>query len=222
MALINGGHPGWCLLTQHLIVNNFATRGAEAFNKAAGFMELLPFRYALEIFIIFLPILYHAIYGLYIAFTAKNNAVSYGYFRNWMFVFQRISGIVTPIFISWHVWETRIQAMLGKEVNYDMMADILNNPAMFAFYLVGVVSTIFHFANGLWTFCISWGITVSPRSQRISTYVTLAIFLGLSYVGVSALLAFIDPQLAKPVRSGEHERETYSSRRWLGWLNGND
>lgn len=202
MALINGGHLGWCLLTQHLIVNNFATRGAEAFNKAAGFMELLPFRYALEIFIIFLPILYHAIYGLYIAFTAKNNAVSYGYFRNWMFVFQRISGIVTLIFIAWHVWETRIQAMLGKEVNYDMMADILNNPAMFAFYLVGVVSTIFHFANGLWTFCISWGITVSPRSQRISTYVTLAIFLGLSYVGVSALLAFIDPQLAKPVRSG--------------------
>ncbi|MBJ8020014.1 succinate dehydrogenase cytochrome B558 [Bacillus cereus] len=188
--------PVGVFLTQHLIVNNFATRGAEAFNKAAGFMELLPFRYALEIFIIFLPILYHAIYGLYIAFTAKNNAVSYGYFRNWMFVFQRISGIVTLIFISWHVWETRIQAMLGKEVNYDMMADILNNPAMFAFYLVGVVSTIFHFANGLWTFCISWGIAVSPRSQRISTYVTLAIFLGLSYVGVSALLAFIDPQLA--------------------------
>ncbi|PGS44857.1 succinate dehydrogenase [Bacillus cereus] len=188
--------PVGVFLTQHLIVNNFATRGAEAFNKAAGFMELLPFRYALEIFIIFLPILYHAIYGLYIAFTAKNNAVSYGYFRNWMFVFQRISGIVTLIFISWHVWETRIQAMLGKEVNYDMMADILNDPAMFAFYLVGVVSTIFHFANGLWTFCISWGITVSPRSQRISTYVTLAIFLGLSYVGVSALLAFIDPQLA--------------------------
>lgn len=188
--------PVGVFLTQHLIVNNFATRGAEAFNKAAGFMELLPFRYALEIFIIFLPILYHAIYGLYIAFTAKNNAVSYGYFRNWMFVFQRISGIVTLIFISWHVWETRIQAALGKEVSYDMMADILNNPAMFAFYLVGVVSTIFHFANGLWTFCISWGITVSPRSQRISTYVTLAIFLGLSYVGVSALLAFIDPQLA--------------------------
>ncbi|UNP80847.1 succinate dehydrogenase cytochrome b558 subunit [Bacillus mycoides] len=188
--------PVGVFLTQHLIVNNFATRGAEAFNKAAGFMELLPFRYALEIFIIFLPILYHAIYGLYIAFTAKNNAVSYGYFRNWMFVFQRISGIVTLIFISWHVWETRIQALLGKEVNYDMMAGILNNPFMFGFYLVGVVSTIFHFANGLWTFCISWGITVSPRSQRISTYVTLAIFLGLSYVGVSALLAFIDPQLA--------------------------
>ncbi|MBC6974696.1 MULTISPECIES: succinate dehydrogenase cytochrome b558 subunit [unclassified Bacillus (in: firmicutes)] len=188
--------PVGVFLTQHLVVNNFATRGAEAFNKAAHFMELLPFRYALEIFVIFLPILYHAIYGLYIAFTAKNNATSYSYFRNWMFVFQRISGVFTLIFIAWHVWQTRIQALLGAQVNYDMMADILNNPAMFGFYLVGVISTIFHFANGLWTFCISWGITVSPRSQRISTYVTLAIFLGLSYVGVSALLAFIDPQLA--------------------------
>ncbi|MDM5156691.1 succinate dehydrogenase cytochrome b558 subunit [Bacillus sp. DX1.1] len=188
--------PVGVFMMQHLVVNNFATRGAEAFNKAAHFMELLPFRYALEIFVIFLPLLYHAIYGLYIAFTAKNNAKSYSYFRNWMFVLQRFTGVFTLIFLAWHVWQTRIQAALGTQVNYDMMADILSNPAMFGFYLVGVVSTIFHFANGLWTFCISWGITVSPRSQRISTYVTLAIFLGLSYVGVSALLAFIDPQLA--------------------------
>lgn len=188
--------PVGAFLIEHLIVNHFATRGAEAFNQAAHFMEMLPFRYALEIFVIFLPLLYHAIYGLYIAFTAKNNAVSYSYFRNWMFVFQRITGVVTLIYLSWHIWQTRIQAALGQPVNYDMMADILNNPAMFGFYLVGVISTVFHFANGLWTFFISWGITVSPRSQRISTYVTIGVFLVLSYVGVSSLLAFIDPQLA--------------------------
>lgn len=188
--------PVGVFLIQHLVINNFATRGAEAFNKAAHFMEVLPFRYALEIFIIFIPLLYHAVYGLYIAFTAKNNAVSYSYFRNWMFVFQRISGVVTLIFLAWHVWQTRIQAALGQKVDYDMMADILSNPAMFAFYLAGVISTIFHFANGLWTFFISWGITVSPRSQRISTFVTIGVFLALSYVGVSSLLAFIDPQLA--------------------------
>ncbi|MEH6888591.1 succinate dehydrogenase cytochrome b558 subunit [Bacillus sp. JJ864] len=188
--------PIGVFMTQHLVINNFATRGAEAFNNAAHFMEVLPFRYALEIFVIFLPILYHAVYGLYIAFTAKNNATSYSYFRNWMFVLQRFTGVITLIFLSWHIWETRIQAALGQTVNYDMMADILSNPFMFGFYLVGVVSAIFHFANGLWTFFISWGITVSPRSQRISTYVTLAIFLALSYVGVSALFAFINPNLA--------------------------
>ncbi|PMC37107.1 succinate dehydrogenase [Bacillus sp. UMB0899] len=183
--------PVGIFLIQHLIVNHFATRGAEAFNQAAHFMEMLPFRYVLEIVIIFLPILYHAIYGVYIAFTAKNNVSNYGYLRNWLFMLQRVTGIITFIFIAWHVWETRIAAALGAEVNYDMMASILSSPFMLVFYLVGVISTVFHFANGLWSFAVSWGITVTPRSQVISTYVTLAIFLALSFVGVRAIFAFV-------------------------------
>jgi len=183
--------PVGIFLIQHLVVNHFATRGPEAFNEAAHFMEKLPFRYLLEIFIIFLPILFHAIYGLYIAFTAKNNVGNYSFVRNWMFFLQRITGIITFIFITWHVWETRIAAMMGASVNYDMMQDILSSSFMLVFYLIGVISTIFHFANGLWSFGVSWGITVSPRSQQISTFVTMAIFVGLSIVGVRAILAFI-------------------------------
>jgi succinate dehydrogenase / fumarate reductase cytochrome b subunit len=183
--------PVGLFLIQHLVVNHFATRGAEAFNKAAHFMEMLPFRYVLEVVIIFLPILYHAIYGVYIAFTAKNNVSNYGFLRNWLFMLQRVTGIITFIFIAWHVWETRIAAALGAQVNYDMMASILSSPFMLAFYLIGVISTVFHFANGLWSFAVSWGITVSPRSQVISTYVTLAIFLALTFVGVRAIFAFV-------------------------------
>jgi succinate dehydrogenase / fumarate reductase, cytochrome b subunit len=183
--------PVGLFLIQHLVVNHFATRGAEAFNEAAHFMEMLPFRYVLETVVIFLPLLYHAIYGVYIAFTAKNNVSNYGYLRNWLFMLQRVTGIITFIFVAWHVWETRIAAALGAEVNYDMMASILSSPFMLAFYLIGVISTIFHFANGLWSFAVSWGITVTPRSQVISTYVTLAIFVALSFVGVRAILAFV-------------------------------
>lgn len=184
--------PVGLFLVQHLIVNSFAKRGAESFEAAAHFMESLPFRYALEIFVIALPLLYHAIYGVYIAFTAKNNVKNYGFFRNWMFMLQRVTGVLTFIFVVWHVWETRMQVALGKDtVDFNMMAEILSNPWMMVFYIVGVVSAIFHFANGLWTFCISWGITVSPRSQQISTYVTMIIFVLLSYVGVTALFAFV-------------------------------
>ncbi|NMD70688.1 succinate dehydrogenase [Bacillus sp. DNRA2] len=183
--------PVGLFLTQHLIVNHFATKGADAFNDASHFMENLPFKWFLETFVIFLPLLFHAIYGLYIAFTAQNNVGRFGFFRNWMFVLQRVSGVITLIFLAWHVWETRIAAAMGAKVNFDMMADILSNPIMLGFYIVGVVSAIFHFANGLWAFFVSWGITVSPRSQRISTYVTLGIFVALSIVGVRALLAFV-------------------------------
>jgi succinate dehydrogenase / fumarate reductase, cytochrome b subunit len=182
--------PVGLFLVQHLVVNHFATRGPEAFNRAAHFMENLPFRYFLEIFVIFLPLLFHAIYGLYIAFTAKNNVSRYNYFRNWMFMLQRLSGIITLIFVTWHVWETRVQAAFGAEVNYEMMANIVDNPMMLGFYVLGIISTVFHFSNGLWSFFVSWGITVTPRSQQISTYVTMAIFVALSIVGIRAILAF--------------------------------
>lgn len=183
--------PIGVFLLQHLTVNHFATDGVESFNKAANFMGNLPFRYVLETVVIYLPILFHAIYGLYIAFTAKNNVSRFGYFRNWMFLLQRISGVITLIFITWHVWETRVAAAFGAEVNFQMMQDILSSPFMFVFYLVGILSAIFHFANGLWSFMVSWGITQSPRSQVISTYVTLAVFVLLSIVGIQTLLAFV-------------------------------
>ncbi|WP_223591074.1 succinate dehydrogenase cytochrome b558 subunit [Neobacillus bataviensis] len=183
--------PIGIFLMQHLVVNHYATVGVESFNKAANFMGNLPFRYVLETVIIYLPLLFHAIYGLYIAFTAKNNTSRFGFFRNWMFLLQRVTGVITLIFIAWHVWETRVAAAFGNEVNFQMMQDILSSPFMFGFYIVGIISAIFHFANGLWSFMVSWGITVSPRSQVIATYVTIVIFLALSYVGISTLLAFV-------------------------------
>lgn len=183
--------PVGIFLMQHLVINHFATKGVEAFNSASHFMANLPFKLFLETFIIFLPLLFHAIYGLYIAFTAKNNVSRLGFFRNWMFVLQRVSGVITLIFLAWHVWETRVQAALGVEPNFDMMHNILSNPVMLWFYIIGVVSTTFHFANGLWSFCVSWGITISPRSQQITTYITMVVFVALSIVGIRAILAFV-------------------------------
>ncbi|MGZ4161133.1 MAG: succinate dehydrogenase cytochrome b558 subunit, partial [Neobacillus sp.] len=175
----------------HLTVNHFATEGVESFNKAANFMESLPFVRVLEWILIFLPLLFHAIYGLYIAFTAKNNASRYGFFRNWMFLLQRVTGVITLIFLAWHVWETRIAMAFGTALNFQMMQNILSSPFMFGFYLVGILSAIFHFSNGLWSFMVSWGITVTPRSQVISTYVTIVIFVLLSIIGIQALVAFV-------------------------------
>ncbi|MCT8137455.1 succinate dehydrogenase cytochrome b558 subunit [Anaerobacillus sp. CMMVII] len=183
--------PVGLFLIVHLTVNYFATYGEESYNKATHFMESLPFRYVLEIFVIFLPILFHAIYGLYIAFQAKHNTGTYSYFRNWMFRLQRSSGVITVIFLAWHVWETRVAAALGATVDFNMMANIVANPYILAFYIVGIVAATFHFANGLWSFFVTWGITITPRSQLISSYVTLGVFVALTFMGVRAILAFI-------------------------------
>ena len=183
--------PVGLFLVQHLVINNFATRGPEAFNAASDFMGNLPFVLFLEWFIIYIPLMFHAFYGVYIAFTAKNNVQRFGTFRNWMFMLQRITGVFLVVFIAWHIYQTRIQKALGVEVNYDMMADILSSPFMLVFYIAGVIAATFHLANGLWSFLVTWGITQSPRSQNIVTYITIAVFLILSVIGVQAIFAFV-------------------------------
>lgn len=183
--------PVGLFLVQHLIINNFATRGPEAFNAASDFMGNLPFVLFLEWIIIYIPLMFHAFYGVYIAFTAKNNVQRYGTFRNWMFMLQRVTGVFLVIFIAWHIYQTRIQKALGAEVNYDMMAEIFSSPFMIAFYIAGVIAATFHLSNGLWSFLVTWGITQSPRSQQIVTYITIAVFLVLTVIGVQAIFAFV-------------------------------
>ncbi|MGN7388237.1 succinate dehydrogenase cytochrome b558 subunit [Sporosarcina sp. SAFN-015] len=183
--------PVGLFLTQHLVINHFATRGEEAFNNASNFMGNLPFVLFLEWFVIYIPLMFHAFYGVYIAFTAKNNVQRYGTFRNWMFLLQRITGVFLVIFIAWHIWETRIQKALGTEVNFDMMANILSSPFMLVFYIAGVIAATFHLANGLWSFAVTWGFAQSPNSQKIVSYITILAFLVLSVIGIQALLAFV-------------------------------
>jgi len=182
--------PVGIFVTQHLLVNFQATNGEESFNKASDFMGNLPFLWFLEWFIIYIPLMFHAFYGVYIAFTAKPNNQRFGTFRNWMFMLQRITGVILVIFIAWHIFQTRIQKALGTEVDYDMMVKVLSNPFMVAFYALGIISATFHLANGIWSFLVSWGITQSPRSQRIATYITMIFFVVLSVIGISALFAF--------------------------------
>jgi len=183
--------PLGVFLIQHLVINHFAVNSPEAFNNASDFMWNLPFKIVLETLVIYLPILFHAIYGVYIAFTSKNNVTHYSTFRNWMFLLQRITGIIAFIFIAIHVWQTRVQAALGHHINYDMMADLFNSPINVIGYVIGIVSVIFHFSNGLWSFAVSWGITQSDRSQKIMAYVSLGAFLVITFIGLRALFAFM-------------------------------
>ena len=143
-----GLFPIGLFLIVHFSVNYYSTKGEEAYNQAAGFMGNLPFLLFLEFALIYIPLVFHAVYGVYIAFTAKHNVNRYGTFRNWMFLLQRITGLFLIVFIAWHVWETRVQKAFGAEVNFDMMENILDNPWMLAFYIAGVVFT--HVPSGEW------------------------------------------------------------------------
>jgi succinate dehydrogenase / fumarate reductase cytochrome b subunit len=76
------------------------------------------------------------------------------------------------------------------EIDYALMNSILSDPAWFAFYVVGVLSSLFHFCNGIFTFCITWGITVGELAQRRVHQFALALFFVLAIGAVGILSAF--------------------------------
>lgn len=184
--------PVGLFVTMHLLINYSATNGEESFNKASGLMESIPFLPIVEWVVIYIPLMFHAFYGVYIAFTAKPNLNRFGTTRNWFFMMQRVTGIFLVIFIAWHIFQTRLQKTINDvEIDYNLVADIVSNPGMLAFYIVGIIATTFHLANGIWSFLVSWGLIQSPKSQKVTTYITMIFFVLLSVVGVMAILAFV-------------------------------
>ncbi|MBB5172410.1 succinate dehydrogenase / fumarate reductase cytochrome b subunit [Texcoconibacillus texcoconensis] len=188
---LSGLIPIGVFLIIHLSVNFTAILGEEAYNEAAAFMGSLPFNTILAIFVIYIPILFHGIYGIFISREAKNNISSYRYERNWYFYLQRLSGIIALLFIIWHVATTRVPATFGAEVNFDMIANLVKNPIYLVFFIVGTLMTIFHFANGVRTMLITWGITVSEKSQRLGKFIAVTLFILLSAIGIVAIFAFV-------------------------------
>jgi succinate dehydrogenase / fumarate reductase, cytochrome b subunit len=180
--------PVGLFLLEHLFTNAMATNGAAEYNSAVATIQSIPFLHFIEFFFIFLPLVYHGVYGMYVAYVSGYNAGQYSWGRNIMFTLQRVTGVITFVFIVFHLWTTRFS---GKAPTFDMVHTMfVDNPAYFWFMLIGVVAATFHFANGLWSFCVHWGITVGARAQRITAYVTMVLFVVLASVGVAALYAF--------------------------------
>ncbi len=68
-----------------------------------------------------------------------------------------------------------------------VVRDTFKEPAMLILYSIFVISATFHGFNGLWTFLITWGITLNPRSQQLAKKMTLGLMGLLTFMGLSAI-----------------------------------
>jgi len=176
----------------HLGINSFAASGVESYNQIAEFLESLPYLLAIEIPFIWLPILYHSGYGIYIHATGRPNPFQYAYPNNWMYWIQRWSGVVTLVFIGWHFWQTRLANYLdGQVIEFQMMADIFSDPRWVVFYVVGLVAVSFHLGNGLRTFLLTWGVAVGDRSRRRIAMLCAAFGAFILILSLATIRAFL-------------------------------
>jgi succinate dehydrogenase/fumarate reductase cytochrome b subunit (b558 family) len=175
-----------------------ALQGQQRFDDAVADISHMPYVAIVEYGLILLPLAFHALYGVKLALEGRPNVGAYPYSRNWMYTMQRITGILAFAFIGFHLWGYWGQKVAGKlspEQFYprlcgDMSYAAGGVPVIALVYLVGIGACVFHFANGLWGFCFSWGITVSRRAQMTAATVFGIVGILVFLLGANTVFYF--------------------------------
>ncbi len=183
----------------HLFENSRVMFGERAYNEMVDTIGGLPYLKLIEWGAIFLPILLHGIYGVFIALGAKNilRHEIYNRLGTWRFWFQRGTGVFLIAFLVYHVGSTRIAlGYLGlhgqHSPSFAFMAEhFAHSPWVKPFYALGIAAAAYHLGNGLWSFAITWGVTIRKASQdTVLKFVSLPVFLVVIAMGWYTLFRF--------------------------------
>ena len=210
----------------HLLTNSSLLGGAEVFQNNVFAIHSLPFLPVIEWTFIFLPIIFHAVAGIWIARSGKSNLRDYPLSGNRRYSWQRITGYIAFVFIFTHVfhlhgwfqnewWLKNVAEPLGmaqfRPYNAaSSLANAMNKSFVWPIlYVVGVLACTFHLANGIWTAGITWGVWLTPKSQRRAS-IACSIF-GV-FIGMAGLSSLVAVKSTNAIEAKTTENEMYEAR----------
>ena len=194
-------------MTVHLLTNSSILDSPQKFQGLVYQIHSLgPILPLVEWGFIFLPLIFHAVVGVVIVKGGLPNTSTYSHSSNIRYSLQRASGMIAFVFIFWHVfhmhgwfhfdwWTEGVAEPLGGHQfrPYNAVttaANALASPLVWILYATGILSCVFHLANGLWTMGITWGLWVSPAAQQRANWLAIAFGIGLTMVSMGALTGF--------------------------------
>lgn len=226
---LSGIIPVGAYMVVHLLTNSTILDSALTFQKNVytihSLGQILPL---VEWVFIFIPLLFHAIFGVVIIRGGLPNSSTYKYGNNIRYTLQRATGMIAFVFIMWHVfhmhgwfhskwWTDGVAAPLGgymfRPYNAaSTAAEALSPLIVQILYAIGILSCVFHLANGIWTFGITWGIWITPAAQHRATVAATVFGVLLSVVGLSALGGFATKSKEQIKQMREEENKMYEMK----------
>ncbi len=191
---LSGIVPIGAFLVEHIVSNYETWNGPLAYAQQVKFLNGLPLVRVLEWVFIFLPLAFHAGYGLFITFRGRVNVNVYPWASNWMYISQRVTGIIALAYIIQHVWRQRFSGVQLPEHPGAAFAKVqheLSNPWMLAIYVIAMIATTWHFSYGIWLFAAKWGITPGNRARKRFGYVCGALGTALCVMGLISIYAVV-------------------------------
>ena len=216
--------PVGVFLCFHLLANASVLASADGaeFQKAIERIHALgPLLVPVEILFIFVPLTFHALLGVKIWLSASPNTQHYRYGPNIRYTLQRITGVIAFVFILYHVWQMHwfgkpfgggsfeLHGATGAATGALTTATAIQSARWIApLYGIGVVASVYHLANGIWTMLITWGITIRKETQRASGYVCAVFGVILTLVGLGAINGFMRFNTGAAQGAGAHPTTT--------------
>ncbi len=196
---LSGLIPVGAFLVVHLLTNASILGGARAFQSRVDLIHSLgPLLVPVEWAFIFLPMLFHATVGFMIIANGMPNVGSYPYVGNVRYTLQRATGMIAFVFIVGHIVHLH---WMGKPLGGGQFdphaatssAAVAIHPVLASIlYAIGVLCAVFHFANGLWTLGITWGLWTSPAAMRRANAVSIVVGVALAAAGLSSIVKLRD------------------------------
>jgi succinate dehydrogenase / fumarate reductase, cytochrome b subunit len=191
---LSGIIPIGAFLVEHIVSNFETLNGPLAYAQQVKFLNSLPLVRVLEWTFIFIPLAFHALYGLFIAFRGRVNVDVYPWAGNWMYISQRITGVIAFFYIIQHVWRQRFSGISLPEnpgAAFHKVQVELSNPWMLAIYVIAMIATCWHFSYGIWLFAAKWGVTPGDRARKRFGYVCGIFGTALCIMGLASIYAIV-------------------------------
>src|SRR5271167_2315262 len=180
--------PVGAFLAEHFWSNSAVLVSPEKYDSVSYDLQTIPFRPLVEWGAIFLPLLFHSLYGIYIWIRGKSNVSSYPWVGNWLYSTQRYTGLIAFSYIGWHLYTERW--LTHGRSTYADVEDLLQNPYALTFMFIGVLASSFHLGVGIWNFLCKWGLAATAKAQRAAGALGAAVGFTFSLVGVLIVLSF--------------------------------
>jgi len=96
------------------------------------------------------------------------------------------------VFLAWHVFYLRILVKGGgTHISFQLLQSYFENPVYWVLYLLGMWAAIFHFCNGITTFCMTWGIAKGPRIQQVINAGAMGLCAFLCLVSLAFMAVYL-------------------------------
>jgi succinate dehydrogenase / fumarate reductase cytochrome b subunit len=137
---------------------------------------------------VLIPLFWHMIWGI-MRMGRSRPELGIGWFSNVRYIVQRLSALGLLGFLGAHLylaWFSPRFLEHHPESFRDIAAHMHHHLPTTIVYALGILAVAYHLANGLWSFAMGWGLTVSRASQNWMQTVMLILFVIFLAIGWGA------------------------------------